>query len=562
MANDFTNNNANGAGQQPYAGQQPNAAAQSGTGQSQNAGHQPYAGDQLGASQQQGSAWQQGSTQPLPNAGSQPGATQPYGQHRAAAASTGYTTERSEGSAQNQTAPFNPVGGSAQFANQQSGGSAANPQHGQSWQQGGAQPNPGTSKERKKMGQTAKTFLVALAGAAVPCVVALCLAFALFGVPDTSQTMIGSSASTNITASDTDETLANQVSDKVLPSVAAIDVYTEQGGWSFYGRQSSSELVESSLGSGVVLTEDGYVITNYHVVEGGSAYKVTVNGETYDATLVGSDQSSDIAVLKCDNASGLTPIEIADSDAIEVGDWVMTIGSPFGLEQSVATGIVSATSRSQIMSSNTDGSSTVYTNLIQTDAAINPGNSGGALVDANGKLIGINTLITSYSGNYSGVGFAIPSNYAVSLAEQIINGETPTHAQLGVMTTSVTSQNAQMYGLSTDSGAYVSSVNSGSGAEAAGIEVGDIITAFDDSEITSASDLTIAVRSKNPGDTVTITINRDGQTMDLEVTLGDDSASQSATTQQESASSSGSTLEDLFNQLYGGGSNRNQGDVA
>ena len=183
----------------------------------------------------------------------------------------------------------------------------------------------------------------------------------------------------------------------------------------------------------------------------------------------------------------------------------MTIGSPFGLEQSVATGIVSATSRSQIVNASTDqygnstGESTIYPNMIQTDAAINPGNSGGALVDADGKLIGINTLITSYSGNYSGVGFAIPVNYAVNLAQQIIDGKTPTHAQLGVSLSTVNAQNAKRYGLSVDEGAYVAAVSEGSGAAEAGLQEGDIVTKFDGKDVASASDLMLDVRSKNPG---------------------------------------------------------------
>lgn len=426
------------------------------------------------------------------------------------------------------------------------------------------------SSAHAKEGAGAKTFLLGFSGAAVACVIALAVAFG-FGAFSNGGTTLGATTSTTITAEDASATLANQVADKALPSVAAIDVYTQQGGWysMFGGGSSSSELVESSLGSGVVLTTDGYIITNNHVVEGGEAYRVTVDGQTYDAELVGTDPSSDLAVLKCQDASGLTPIEIGDSDAIQIGDWVMTIGSPFGLEQSVATGIVSATNRSEIMDSSTDGSTTVYTNLIQTDAAINPGNSGGALVDDNGRLIGINTLITSYSGNYSGVGFAIPSNYAVNVAQQIIDGKTPTHAQLGVRMVSVTSQNAEMYGLSTNSGAYVSSVDSGSGAEAAGIQQGDIITAIDGDAIESSSDLQIAVRSHNPGDTVVVTVNRDGETLDLEVTLGEDSSQEEATTQQQSnpgggSGSGGLSWEDLLDSYLNGGgqSGRSQGNGA
>ena len=244
---------------------------------------------------------------------------------------------------------------------------------------------------------------------------------------------------------------------------------------------------------------------------------------------MGTDESSDLAVIKLTGASGLTPIAIGDSDNLTIGEWVMTIGSPFGLESSVATGIVSATSRSQIMSSENSNSSgtSIYVNLIQTDAAINPGNSGGALVDSQGKLIGINTLITSYSGNYSGVGFAIPVNYAMEVANTIIEGKTPSHAQLGVTLVSVTSSLAQRYKLPASSGAYISSVISDSSADKAGLEVGDIITKVDDTTVTSASDLMIAVRLKSPGDTITVTYNRDGKEKTATIELGSDATESS-----------------------------------
>ncbi len=448
-----------------------------------------------------------------------------------------------------------------------SGGSMPGSGFGGAGAPGGSNGSGQHSGGSKKTG--AKTFLIAFAGALVACV----LAFGAYGVfgavtGNSGGTTIGSSSSTPITADSEDATLAEQVAAKCLPSVVAVDVYASASsgyenmfGYSF-GQNDNDELTETSLGSGVVLSEDGYIITNYHVVEGGEAYKVTIDGQTYDADLVGSDPSSDIAVLKAQNASGLTAIELGDSDNLTIGEWVMSIGSPFGLEQSVATGIVSATNRSQIMDSSTSesgqqGETTVYTNMIQTDAAINPGNSGGALVDADGKLIGINTLITSYSGNYSGVGFAIPVNYAVSLAQQIINGETPTHAQLGVTMTTVNSQVADRYGFSVDAGAYVSAVANGSGAEKAGIQVGDIITAFDGQAVESASDLMLDVRSKNPGDTVTVTVNRDGQSQDLQVTLGSDENSASASTQQENMGGSGSSLLDqLYGGMYGYGENQ------
>ena len=406
-----------------------------------------------------------------------------------------------------------------------------------------------------------KTFLLAFAGAALACIIALS-GFGIYnamsggsGSSDSgSSTVIGSSGNGSIDATDDDATLAEAVAQKALPSVVAVDVYTSQSSGMYgYGAGSGSDassLTQSSLGSGVVLSEDGYIITNYHVVEGGEAFKVTIEGEEYDAEVVGTDPSSDLAVLKAQNATGLTPIEIGDSSDLIIGEWVMTLGSPFGLEQSVATGIVSATSRSQIMNSQTDGSTMIYANLIQTDAAINPGNSGGALVDADGKLIGINTLITSYSGNYSGVGFAIPVNYAVNIAQQIIDGKTPTHAQLGVSLSTVNEQIAKRYGLAVNQGAYVANVSEGSGAAEAGIEVGDIITKFNGTTITSADELMLQIRALNPGDKAEVEINRNGQTETLEGTLGSDESTQAATQQQSQGAGS---LEDLLRNYGGNG---------
>ncbi len=413
----------------------------------------------------------------------------------------------------------------------------------------GAAPVPPAHKQHGKKGSGPKTFLIAFAGALAACLVVFGVAGALsmFGGADLeshSTESLGAQTSTEIKVDESSASLAEAVAAKCLPSVAAVDVYARNAQMDdlysfFYGQvpQGSDELQQSGLGSGVVLSNDGYIVTNYHVVEGGEAYEVTVGGETYAADLVGSDPSSDIAVLKARDASNLTAMEIGNSDDLTIGEWVMTIGSPFGLEQSVATGILSATSRSQIMdSSNGSGETTVYPNMIQTDAAINPGNSGGALVDANGQLIGINTLITSYSGNYSGVGFAIPVNYAINLAQQIIDGKTPSHAQLGVTLNTVNSQMAARYGLSANEGAYIASVSAGSGAAEAGLTVGDIVTAFDGQKVESASDLMLDVRGKNPGDTVTLTVvNGDGKQRDVEVKLGSDEATQARTTQQSSS---------------------------
>lgn len=428
---------------------------------------------------------------------------------------------------------------------------------GQASSQMGGQAIPASAPAKKN--GAAKTFAVAFAGALVACVLAFGVASAT-GLMGKSVTL-GSTSSSTITASDSDSALATQVADKCLPSVVSINVYSESTSTSssiydfLYGNTNSdsSSLTLSSRGSGIILSSDGYILTNYHVVANGKKFEAVVDGSTLEATLVGSDSSSDVAVLKVDG-SGYTAIEIGDSDNITVGEWVMTIGSPFGLEQSVATGIISATSRSSIIDQSTAASSgidtaLIYPNLIQTDAAINPGNSGGALVDANGKLIGVNTLITSYSGNYSGVGFAIPSNYAINLAQEIIEGKTPTHAQLGVNLSTVSSETAARYGFKVTSGAYVSNVVSGSGAADAGLEVGDIITGFDGKSISSASDLLLAVRTKSPGDTVSITFNRDGQDKTVDVVLGSD--------EDTTASSASSSLNSGSN-----GYNRTQSDTS
>ena len=222
----------------------------------------------------------------------------------------------------------------------------------------------------------------------------------------------------------------------------------------------------------------------------------------------------------------------------------MTVGAPLGLEQSVATGVVSATNRSTVMSNSSSdmysyyyGNATpqysYYPNMIQTDAVINPGNSGGALVDSDGKVIGVNTLITSYSGNYSGVGFAIPINYAISIADQIIAGKTPTHAKMGVSISTVNSSVAKRYNLAIDTGAYVTEVVAGSGAEAAGVKVGDIVTSFDGQTVKSSTDLTLDIRAHEPGSTVPVVINRNGKEITLDVTLGSDEQDLLAQQQQQ-----------------------------
>lgn len=366
---------------------------------------------------------------------------------------------------------------------------------------------PRSPKKRGALGHFFAGLVGGLLGACA--LTAILVLTGVFG--NSSRTLTGRvrSGATNgqsitINASQEDATVAEAVATKCLPSVVSITGETSGG---------------TVLGSGVLLDKDGNIITNNHVVEGTADLSVDIEGTTYDATLVGSDSSSDIAVIKADlKGASVTPIEIGDSDQLVVGDWVMTIGSPFGLDQSVSTGIVSALYRSTLLSSSSG--TTIYANLIQIDAAINQGNSGGALVNDEGKLVGINTLLESTSGDFSGIGFAIPGNYAVNIANKIIAGEKVTHAYIGLSMLTVNEQNSS--GLAVDEGAYVAEVVSDGPAEQAGIKQGDIVVAVDGEKISSADGVIIAIRSHEEGDIVSVTVNRDGTEKSFDVTLGND----------------------------------------
>lgn len=396
-------------------------------------------------------------------------------------------------------------------------------------------------------------FITALAGCA--CGALLVIALIMSGTLDigggkNAVTAGASGSSTQkITIDSEDTTLAEAVSAKALPSVVSITA-TSSGSQNGSLSQSADESDNSgSVGSGVVLDTEGHILTNNHVVDGYDQYVVTMDdGTTYEAEFVGNDASSDLAVIKLKDAdaSKLTPIEMGDSSKLNVGEWVMAIGSPFGNEQSVSTGIVSALYRSTAMSS-TSGN-TIYANMIQTDAAINPGNSGGALVNDNGELVGINSLIESYSGSSSGVGFAIPGNYAVEVAQKLIAGQTVTHAYIGGSFQTVTANNARSNSLSVNQGAYVAELADDGPAAQAGIQKGDVITALDDEEITSSDALVLAVRSHSVGDTVTVTLMRGSKQMQVQVTLGSDEALQQ---QQDSDSSSQGSLLEQYLEQYG-----------
>lgn len=272
-----------------------------------------------------------------------------------------------------------------------------------------------------------------------------------------------------------------------------------------FGEQQQQ--TQQAQGSGFVYDSDGHVVTNYHVVQGATSLTVTLaDGSTYDATVVGTDPSTDLAVLKVDAPTDeLHPLVLGDSGDVAVGDGVVAIGSPYGLEETVTSGIVSALGRTI---ESTNGYSIPGT--IQTDAAINHGNSGGPLFNLNGQVIGVNSQIESESGGNTGVGFAIPSNTVRSVVDQLVAGHEVAHAYLGV----------SLQAPANGGGAEVGAVTEGSPAAKAGLEAGDVITAFDGDAVETAEALTAAVSTKSPGDEVTVTYTRNGDSHTAQVTLG------------------------------------------
>ena len=262
--------------------------------------------------------------------------------------------------------------------------------------------------------------------------------------------------------------------------------------------------VENSLGSGVIINSDGYVLTNNHVIQGADAIQVSLkDGRSSTATVIGTDPETDIALLKID-LDNLPVISIGDSEQLEIGDVVLAIGNPFGVGQTVTMGIVSATGRTQL------GINT-FENFIQTDAAINPGNSGGALVDAYGRLIGINTAIFSRSGGSQGVGFAIPSKMAKNIMNQLIKHGRAVRGWLGFEGHALTPKLVESLELDTTEGFIITAIIRNSPAHKAGLEPGDIIAGIDDNKVKSGHDALAVITAKQPGEKVTLLIRRDGR---------------------------------------------------
>jgi putative serine protease PepD len=300
------------------------------------------------------------------------------------------------------------------------------------------------------------------------------------------------------------------VANSVLPSVVKINVQGAQG---------------EGSGSGIVISEDGEILTNYHVVEvaeqGGGVSVVFDDGTARPAEVVGTDPLTDLAIIKAEDASGLTPAPLGQSGNLDVGEQVVAIGSPFGLEATVTSGIVSALHRPVSVGGGQGGSLETTYPAIQTDAAINPGNSGGPLVNMQGEVVGINSSIRTASsstdaGGSIGLGFAIPLDEVLPIVDQLRAGETPTHARLGISVQDVALDDQLL------SGAGVAAVEAGSAADEAGLERGDVVVEIDDQPVTDGSSLVATIRGHRPGDTVTLTVVRDGERQQLEATLDSD----------------------------------------
>lgn len=357
-----------------------------------------------------------------------------------------------------------------------------------------------------------------------------------FGVPNIKNKLIETKSSNGNTSTITSSAVSNvvnsndysgtaiNVANKVLPSIVGIKVEYEVN--SIFYRQSNTA---TATGSGIIISDDGYILTNNHIVDTSSSSSnsngynsyysvsesnkvtVTLYGDSteYEATIVGTDSQTDLAVIKIDK-TGLTPAELGDSDKVQVGEFAMAIGNPLGLDTSVTCGVISATNREI-----TDSDNKTYT-LIQTDAAINSGNSGGALVNADGKVIGLNTLKISSEG-VEGMGFAIPINSTIDIYQQLIEYNKVKRPYIGISGIDLDEKTASANKLV--QGIYVKSIDEFSAAEKAGVKIGDVIVGADGKEIKTMEELNNIKNSHQIGDSLTIKVNRNGKELDLTVTL-------------------------------------------
>ena len=280
----------------------------------------------------------------------------------------------------------------------------------------------------------------------------------------------------------------------------------------FYGSRGQQQQAQIGTGSGVIITADGYIVTNNHVIQNASELEVTLNNnKSYKAKLVGTDSKMDIALLKVDTNEKLPYATFGNSDNMKVGEWVLAVGNPYNLTSTVTAGIVSAKARNL----SKDG----IQSFIQTDAAVNPGNSGGALVNTRGELIGINTMISSQTGSYVGYSFAVPSNITRKIVEDLMEYGNVQRGVLGIQGGELNSVSAKELGISQTQGFYVNSVVAESGADKAGIKKGDIIKKIDNHIVNGFSDLNAAIVTKRPNDVVKVEVDRGGDVVTLNVKL-------------------------------------------
>ena len=393
-------------------------------------------------------------------------------------------------------------------------------------------------KQNQKQNNFGKTILIPFASGVVGCSLVL---GTCFGIPSIKEKLVGKQSSTiqasTQTASGTTTNLVSLsnfsntavfAANKILPSIVGIEVsynVTSNSFGSFFGYSQPQSSTTTATGSGIIISEDGYIVTNNHVVDSSSSnsyyelskatsIKIKLNSTTYgddatyDATVVGQDSQTDLAVLKIEK-TGLTAAEFADSDQAVVGEFVMAVGSPLGLDTTVTQGIISAVNRE------VESDGTKYT-CIQTDAAINSGNSGGALINSDGKVIGINTLKLSGTG-VEGIGFAIPINSATDVISQLKDHQKVLRPYIGITGITLDEQTAKRYKL--EVGVYIKSVEDFSPAEKAGLKAGDVIVKADGKTITTMDELNEIKNTHQIGDTITLTVNRNGSNKDITVTL-------------------------------------------
>lgn len=367
-------------------------------------------------------------------------------------------------------------------------------------------PLPPQPQQKKKIGLGAATALAAVAAIAAGSIAGAIVGLNSGGKNDTSvvNEALKAQPTANSTGKEPEEGSVEEVASKVLPAVVSIQTVTRSGG---------------AEGSGSVISPDGYVLTNHHVVAGaehGGMMQVTMNdGSKHDAEVVASDANTDVAIVKIKDVKDLPFLQFGDSDSVAVGQEVVAVGSPLGLNATVTSGIVSAKNR-PVRASQEGGESSLI-DAIQTDAAVNPGNSGGPLVDRDGNIVGMNSMIASLSSNSTGeggsigLGFAIPSNFAKRMADELINDGKVTHPTLGV----------KVLARDDGNGARIAEVEPGGPADKAGLKEGDIVTRVNDRLIENADALIAAARSQNFGATVTLEVTREGSddSRQVEVTL-------------------------------------------